>query len=597
MKALLPICFAITSLFALQTGLSQNTCHPIEGDSFSSCLTGTDMKIIENICDPSNIYLTMSSEAIAPIQMCDESSILNNPSYFSFVADGTAPFSVMITPIPGTCNNVGGSRGIQAALAGAGDCDVNTPFSIPCYTNCTISPIFLETKFIPTAGQIIVLVLDGCNGSVCDVNLDVLSGWDNEALYPDEDILEESVIELSGNEDCGLYTLSVVPAFEGLCNYRWSFPDGSMLDVNSSQITVNVSSFPEGKICVQGYAEECFPGELFPAENSVCFSFSPREFSNIELRSGPTSCGYQNGFAVAEASGNEPFTYLWSNGSTDSIINHVESGWYTVTITDLLNCEYTDSVFVIPSSSISFDIALMNPDCYGNLGEVYLQAAGGSGEYSYTWLPNISETDFAGNLREGNYKITVSDLNDPSCFEELEVDLIVSGELEVEIIEITPSSSQERTGSVTLQAKGTGEYSYHIISSGGLNLSDYFFGNMILLTELEGGTYHLTITDVETGCSKVVEFEIGVITSSFSKEIATYGMLDIFPNPVINTLYFNEDVTGLFYEVLSLDGRTVFNGQLSFSVLDVTSLNKGIYILKVESKSGEKRLAKLVKVD
>ena len=44
--------------------------------------------------------------------------------------------------------------------------------------------------------------------------------------------------------------------------------------------------------------------------------------------------------------GTSPFTYLWSNGQTDEDLINISIGQYSVIITDINNCETTESVTV-----------------------------------------------------------------------------------------------------------------------------------------------------------------------------------------------------------------------------------------------------------
>ena len=53
----------------------------------------------------------------------------------------------------------------------------------------------------------------------------------------------------------------------------------------------------------------------------------------------PQCFGEMNGAAVVSISGGRhPFTYLWSNGSTDAQLSIFLPGVYTVTVTDAAGC-------------------------------------------------------------------------------------------------------------------------------------------------------------------------------------------------------------------------------------------------------------------
>ena len=61
-----------------------------------------------------------------------------------------------------------------------------------------------------------------------------------------------------------------------------------------------------------------------------------------------------NGSAyITVFNGSPPYTYLWSNNSTDSSINNVASGIYTVTTTDAVGCFKTDTVFIGADNNIN----------------------------------------------------------------------------------------------------------------------------------------------------------------------------------------------------------------------------------------------------
>jgi hypothetical protein len=56
-----------------------------------------------------------------------------------------------------------------------------------------------------------------------------------------------------------------------------------------------------------------------------------------------------DGTATASVSGGTaPYTYLWddSNSQPESLAVYLNSGWYTVSITDANGCQISDSVFV-----------------------------------------------------------------------------------------------------------------------------------------------------------------------------------------------------------------------------------------------------------
>ncbi|MBK8847536.1 MAG: DUF11 domain-containing protein [Bacteroidetes bacterium] len=73
--------------------------------------------------------------------------------------------------------------------------------------------------------------------------------------------------------------------------------------------------------------------------------------------SDPTAVNVTDGYAMVNATGGTPpYTYLWSNGSTDTIATGLGSGVYTVTVTDANGC--FDTCHVTLNEAQSFDLAL-----------------------------------------------------------------------------------------------------------------------------------------------------------------------------------------------------------------------------------------------
>ena len=63
---------------------------------------------------------------------------------------------------------------------------------------------------------------------------------------------------------------------------------------------------------------------------------------------GTPSIGGNNGYAIAIPNGGTPdYFYLWSNGSTEDIIENLAPGTYTVTVSDINNCQVIESIEIL----------------------------------------------------------------------------------------------------------------------------------------------------------------------------------------------------------------------------------------------------------
>ena len=133
------------------------------------------------ICDLDDLCFSLTPEQTfnGPTPMCDAGGggVPNNPRWLAFYAPCTELF---LNVIPTNCSPVGGTNGIQTAIyryAGDGVCTNTTatpPEFVACSGDCPgVNPSqLLATNLEP--GELYYLVVDGCAGSICDVEIDVL---------------------------------------------------------------------------------------------------------------------------------------------------------------------------------------------------------------------------------------------------------------------------------------------------------------------------------------------------------------------------------------------------------------------------------------
>jgi hypothetical protein len=137
---------------------------------------------------------------------------------------------------------------------------------------------------------------------------------------------------------------------------------------------------------------------------------------NSSINSTNSSCfGSSNGTANLTAFGGQsPYTYLWSDGSTTNIINNLNAGVYTVTVTDSNNCSAIDSIIIIEPILLAPNLSSSTSTLTGN-------SSGGTMPYTFEfWGPNgfVASsfnnfgTSFSINpLISGSYAFIVIDAN------------------------------------------------------------------------------------------------------------------------------------------------------------------------------------------
>ncbi len=120
--------------------------------------------------------------------------------------------------------------------------------------------------------------------------------------------------------------------------------------------------------------------------------------------------------------GTEPMHYQWSNGDTSSVLQTTTSGNYSVTITDAHGCQDTleDITITMPDPIIITDEVTIGND---HLGYIDITVSGGTSPYSYLWNTGATIEDLSAIETSGTYIITVTDVNNCSVSDSIEVKL------------------------------------------------------------------------------------------------------------------------------------------------------------------------------
>ncbi len=203
-----------------------------------------------------------------------------------------------------------------------------------------------------------------------------------------------------------------------------------------------------------------------------------------------TCKGGSDGSATVNPSGGtSPYSYLWSNGSTDQTPANFAAGTYTVNVTDARGCTANASV-IINEPSVSIELITTTIDassCGGNTGLIDLIVTNGSPTFHYLWTgPTvIGDIEDPTDLAVGTYGVTVTD--NLGCSTDLSEILVNKAPALVVSVEVEDRTCQAADGSVnTLVSGGVGPFTYNW-SPGGATTS--------FLSGLDAGTYTVTVKD------------------------------------------------------------------------------------------------------
>ncbi|MEM9920414.1 MAG: SprB repeat-containing protein, partial [Bacteroidota bacterium] len=114
---------------------------------------------------------------------------------------------------------------------------------------------------------------------------------------------------------------------------------------------------------------------------------------------------------VFDQGGTTPYTYLWSDGSTNFQLTDVGAGTYSVTVTDANGCSAMATHLVeLSPEGLWLMATSTDADCGQANGSVYVGAMTGVPPYVYLWSNGDTTANSAG-LTAGTYTVTVTDSN------------------------------------------------------------------------------------------------------------------------------------------------------------------------------------------
>lgn len=405
-----------------------------------------------------------------------------------------------------------------------------------------------------------------------------------------------SVRQLS--ETCAVYELKV--SFSGECAHALShfsvaIPCGKVEDIWNSEgwkheigtdpatgmrgfKIDDISNFGEGSLssftvmftlCSTGEDCETQLGCWQPQvayKASTCVNYETLAVSCTSFKASlgkqDESCfGVQDGsLSVIIEGGQQPYTLLWSDQSTEQTRTNLAAGHYVVTIHDAAGAEVTLEETIVSPEKINVSGTLTAASCNGMAdGAVDVTTAGGEAPYTFVWS-NGEQTEDLQSLTSGQYTVTVTDAKSCSSTASFSIETTTS-------IDIAASSSQPDCN----DANG----SIDVAVTGGSAPYIYQWSNDVVTEDLSGiaaGLYTLTVTD-QTGCSQQKSFFIrdnntlrvlGSSTPTSCSDDAS-GQIDLTVSGGTSPYTFSwstggtsEDITGLtsgYYTVTVTDAK------------------------------------------
>jgi PKD repeat protein len=363
-------------------------------------------------------------------------------------------------------------------------------------------PVAATTKDISNleAGTYQVVVTDelqSCGGGIPYI---VTSG--ELVIYqPEPFVIEGNVThnECFGSKE-GRINLHTVAGGTAPYEYVWSTGNGSGL----VQGAKNQSGLGAGTYYIRVIdSKGC-------SSDPVEFVVNQLDELSFDLVVSDTDCDNENSIQILNpVGGSGAYSFFWDgpgvDAGTDFRKENLPGGTYTITMVDMgttARCYITKTVSLTQPLSVTNNV---QPEtCMGMAnGTITLDVKGGQAPYSFSWdaAPGVSvNSRNQAALGAGTYRVVVTD-NRGCTFEQIiTVPLLYSLELQAAIDHA--ECFGDSNGAIYLSVlNGSGSYTYHW-TKGGFNATTKD------ITNVEAGTYRVTVSDNVLGCTITGEYTV-----------------------------------------------------------------------------------------
>lgn len=289
-----------------------------------------------------------------------------------------------------------------------GTCDVMSPVT------CLVNPLRCDgyvTVGGLTAGETYYLQIAAQHSAAGISTGEFCVRITDGAAQPDYTPLEMTVEERCMDVDVARLDISIsggTPPYSVYGNQH-----NEMLPAGSAYFTVVEDA---------GGCQTSFTGVIDACSGSIC---------NLAATMAVTDPNCHNSsdgsIILTVASGTGPYLYLWSDGTTNSVLAGAGAGVHSVTITDALECELVLSdTLHNPAPVLIAPLNVINPSQNQQNGVVEIETSGTQGSIQALWIRNGTPLPPSGtpnlyNAAAGNYTLVITD--EKGCTAQFEITL------------------------------------------------------------------------------------------------------------------------------------------------------------------------------
>jgi len=216
-----------------------------------------------------------------------------------------------------------------------------------------------------------------------------------------------------------------------------------------------------------------------------------------------------------------PFTYLWSDGSTENTLttNPASSGTYSVTVTSSDGCTATGTFEITVDPCAYFIATITNED-----SSLVATSTGGLAPFTYSWSSGETQATIVA-MTDGNYVVTITDANGCTSTDDFQylLDPCINSALGVTLQYFTDPSGNFLLANPTA---GVPPYSY--------SWSNAPNNSNTTTDATNPGTYVIIITDAN-GCTASDSYTLTGDCPGFS--------VDIIQDSITTAIHFDAVIT------------------------------------------------------
>lgn len=507
-------CTTVTMSYTLTGATSSSGTGSLNGATFNTGITNVIWKATDVSGNISNCSFTVEVIDNEPpvVNACVPDITANAaPGSCSAVVNWSAPditdncsLNIISSHASGDVFNTGTTVVTYTATDNAGN-------AVTCSFNVTVvdaeAPTISCNADIETCDSIVTysapIVGDNCGVQ----SVSMIAGLSSGSIFPvGNTTVTYEVIDVSGLTNTCSFT---VERFE-LPEVQLSAQDALCFGQNDGSINAAVTSgtAPYSYNWSNGSStqniDQLQPGvyTLVVTDDNGCSASANETVSEpvqltLGAASSDVSCfgGNDGGINITVNGGTSPYSYNWSNGTSNEDLVGVSIGNYNVVVTDNNGCQINYSATLSEPSEILISSQVFDASCSAPNGAVQVVVTGGVSPYQYNWS-NGATTAGISNVTAGDYTLTVTDAN--GCNQVLEVTVGATDNLSIEsrISDVKCFGESNGSASVIITS-GSAPFTYEW-SNGDTTSS---------ISNVAAGNYTVTVTDA-VGCTTTLDIEI-----------------------------------------------------------------------------------------